>query len=204
MNAFEQGLLCHITEEQLVTIQSKKIGIAGAGGLGSNVAMILVRSGFTKIEIFDYDSIDASNLNRQQYFINEIGLDKVGCLTEHLFNINPDIHIQSIKAKWTRDNAHSFFSNCDFIIEAFDQADWKYQFINYYQPSGIPIISGNGMAGLFEKQPMFVRKLDNVYFVGDSTTDTALGHPPMAPRVTACAAKMAEIILDLTLEIKPS
>ena len=48
---------------------------------------------------------------------------------------------------------------------------------------------------------MRVKKLGNVYMVGDYTTDNAQGHPPMAPKVTACAAMMAEVVLDLNLNL---
>ena len=60
------------------------------------------------------------------------------------------------------------------------------------------------MAGLLEKEDMTIKKVGNVYIVGDHETDSADGHPPMAPRVTACAANMAEIVLDLTLKIHSS
>lgn len=77
MNIFEQGLLKYLKPEQLGLIQSKKVGIGGAGGLGSNCAMILVRSGFKNLEIIDHDIIYPSNLNRQQYYSAEVGLPKV-------------------------------------------------------------------------------------------------------------------------------
>ena len=77
MNKFLKGLKKYLTKDQLQTIQSHRIGIGGAGGLGSNCAMILVRTGFTHIEILDHDIIEASNLNRQQYYINEIDQPKV-------------------------------------------------------------------------------------------------------------------------------
>ena len=84
-------------------------------------------------------------------------------------------------------------------MEAFDQAEGKTRFVEYYQDKAEFIVSGNGIAGLAEKKPMTIKKIGNVYIIGDHATDTAEGHPPMAPRVTACAAMMAEIILDLTL-----
>ena len=199
MNAFEQGLLRYLKPEQLALIQSKKIGIGGAGGLGSNCAMMLVRSGFKNIEIIDQDVIDASNLNRQQYFISEIGLPKVAVTQKRLLDINPDAHILIHQAKWHEGNAEGFFKGFDYIVEAFDVTDWKYRFVQYYAPRFAVIVSGVGMAGLLDKKPMTVKKMGNVYICGDRSTDSAQGHPPMAPRVTQCAAMMAEIILDLTL-----
>ena len=202
MNIFEEGLLKYLKPPQLAIIQSKKIGIGGAGGLGSNCAMILVRSGFKSLEIIDQDLIDASNLNRQQYFSAEIGLPKVERLKQRLLDINPDAVILIHQAKWHEGTAENFFKGFDFIVEAFDVADWKHRFVQYYATRLPVIVSGVGMAGLSQNKPMTVKKIGNIYICGDRTTDSAQGHPPMAPRVTQCAAMMAEIILDLTLQNK--
>lgn len=201
MNEFEKGLLRYLKPDQLKLIQSKRIGIGGAGGLGSNTAMILVRSGFKHFEIIDQDVIDASNLNRQQYFLNEIGLDKVAVTQKRLLDINPDLDITVYKIKWTPENGPQYLRDCDFIVEAFDSAEWKHKFVDFYHDKTPYIVSGVGMAGLLEKKPMAVKKAGNIYFVGDLSTDSACGHPPMAPRVTACAAKMSEIVLDLTIGV---
>jgi sulfur carrier protein ThiS adenylyltransferase len=203
MNIFEQGLLKFLKPQELSMIQSKRVGIGGAGGLGSNCAMILVRSGFKHLEIIDQDLIDASNINRQQYYTAEIGSPKVEVLKKRLLDINPDAAIVIHQTKWHEGNAENFFKGFDYIVEAFDVSDWKYRFVQYYAPRFEVIVSGVGMAGLSEKKPMTVKKMGNVYICGDRITDSALGHPPMAPRVTQCAAMMAEIILDLTLGVLP-
>ena len=201
MNTLEQGLLRYLKPEQLTLIQSKKIGIGGAGGLGSNCAMMLVRTGFKHLEIIDQDVIDTSNLNRQQYFASEIGLNKVDVTKKRLLDINPDAEIIIHKTQWNEGNADQFFKGFDFIIEAFDVADWKHRFVQYYSPRFPVVVSGVGMAGLLEKKPMSVKKIGNIYICGDLSTDSHQGHPPMAPRVTQCAAMMAEVVLDKTLGI---
>src|SRR5471032_934392 len=116
MNILEQGLLKYLKEEQLALIQTKKIGIGGAGGLGSNCAMMLVRSGFKHFEIIDQDVIDASNLNRQQFFTNEIGLSKVEVTKKRLLDINPDAQIIIHQKQWNEDNAATFFKGFDYIV----------------------------------------------------------------------------------------
>ena len=201
VNEFEKGLLHYLSEEQLAKIQSMKIGIGGAGGLGSNVAMILTRCGFKHFEILDQDVVDASNLNRQQYYLEEIGDVKVQITKNRLLAINPDLEMAIYQTQWRSEDGDKYFKGCDFIVEAFDQMDRKFQFVDFYHDKAKYLVSGIGMAGLTEKKPMKVRKLGNVYFVGDGQTCSHKGHPPMAPRVTACSAMMAEIILDLTLEI---
>ena len=200
MNLFDQGLLRYLKLEQLEKIRSVKIGIGGAGGLGSNVAVILARSGFNHFEIIDQDSIDPSNLNRQQYFLDEIGKVKVEILKKRLLDINPDLLMKVHQVHWTPQTGDQYFFGCQFIVEAFDQAESKFRFVEFYQNKTKFLVSGNGMAGLLEKKPMQVKKLGNIYMVGDYTTDSAQGHPPMAPRVTACAAMMAEVVLDLSLK----
>lgn len=202
MNVLEQGLLRYLKPEQLSLIQSKKIGIGGAGGLGSNCAMMLVRTGFKYLEIIDQDVIDPSNLNRQQYFANEVGLSKVEVTKKRLLDINPDAAILIHQTQWDEEKGSQFFQGCDFIVEAFDVVDWKYRFVQYYAPRFPVVISGVGMAGLTQKQPMTIKRIGNVYICGDRCTDSHQGHPPMAPRVSACAAMMAEVLLDLTLGIK--
>ncbi|MFT5170171.1 MAG: sulfur carrier protein ThiS adenylyltransferase, partial [Candidatus Omnitrophota bacterium] len=169
MNTFEQGLLKYLTEDQLSLIQSKKVGIGGAGGLGSNVAMILVRSGFKNIEVLDLDVIDASNLNRQQFFTSEIGQEKSKTLAIRLKQINPDLNITAHTTTWTKDTADKFFNDCDYYVEAFDKADAKFNFVEYYQRNNKPIVSGSGMAGLKTKNPMTLKKIGNIYMIGDQT-----------------------------------
>ena len=200
MNLFDQGLLRYLNAEQLKKIRSFKIGIGGAGGLGSNVAVILTRSGFDHFEILDQDTIDPSNLNRQQYFLDEVGKAKVAVLKKRLLDINPEVRVGIHQAHWTPEAGNQYFSGCQLIVEAFDQAVWKFQFVEYYQDKTKFLVSGNGMAGLLEKKPMRVKRLGNIFMVGDFSTDSGQGHPPMAPRVTACAAMMAEIVLDLALQ----
>ena len=71
----------------LPKLRDSIIGIAGAGGLGSNVAISLSRAGIGKLIISDFDIIEPSNLNRQQYFIEQIGKPKVIALKENLMRI---------------------------------------------------------------------------------------------------------------------
>ena len=204
MNILEQGLLRYLTQDQLCKIQSAKIGIGGAGGLGSNAAIMLVRTGFQNIEIIDHDVIDPSNLNRQQYYADEVGQPKVIVLKKRLLDINPDADVIIHQLKWTPQEGEKYFQDCDYIVEAFDQAEWKHKFVDYYHDKAKFVVSGVGMAGLLQKLPMKIRKAGNIYFCGDGETDSAHGHPPMAPRVALCAALMAEIVLDLTLGILPA
>jgi sulfur carrier protein ThiS adenylyltransferase len=199
MNIFENALLRYLKPEQLAAIQETKIGIGGAGGLGSNIAVILSRTGFRHFEIIDKDVVDASNLNRQNYSLADIGKPKVECLKQTLLAINPDIQLTAHQKEWTKETASALFKDCDIMVEAFDKPAFKLDFVEYYRTRTSYVISGNGMAGLNVSTELSIRKIGNVFIVGDGTTDIADGHPPLAPRVIECAAKMAQIILHLCL-----
>lgn len=203
MNAFEQGLARYFTPDQLQIIRLKRIGIAGAGGLGSNLSMTLVRCGFRRLEILDKDTVEASNLNRQDFTLDNIGTPKVEALRRRILSVNPDAEIITRPQEWTTGNAGLFFADADIIVEAFDKADMKTAFVEYcatrLNPRR-PLVSGNGMAGLnVTTSATALRKVGNIYIVGDGATSIHDGHPPLAPRVLQCAARMAEVVLSLTL-----
>jgi len=230
-NIFESALTRYLTEAQLRLIQRERICIAGAGGLGSNVAAVLVRTGFKHLEVLDRDAVEASNLNRQDYTLADVGRPKVEALRERLLGINPSALIVTHQAEWTLASSGSFFVGPRIVVEAFDQAETKSAFVNWAAGCAEFVVSGNGMAGLtgastappprsarFGAAPAgltgastaaglagtgttatSVRQVGNVYIVGDGATSTETGQPPLAPRVLQCAARMAEIVLALTL-----
>ncbi|KYH29195.1 putative adenylyltransferase/sulfurtransferase MoeZ [Clostridium colicanis DSM 13634] len=111
MNNFEHGLVKYIDHERLEKLQKIKVGIAGAGGLGSNCAFNLVRSGFKKIKIVDFDVVEPSNLNRQFYFIDQIGMPKVEALKKNLERINPDLELEIFQLKINAENIIELFGD---------------------------------------------------------------------------------------------
>lgn len=199
-NIFEAALRKYLTEGQLNAIRCARIGIGGAGGLGSNVALILIRTGFKHLEILDKDVVEASNLNRQDYTLDDIGKPKVSCLKKRLLSINPDAHIVIHHQEWTTANTDQFLKDADIIVEAFDKAIVKSTFVEYYAPRFPYVVSGNGMSGIkLNTSSTTLRQVGNIFLVGDGATSIEDGHPSLAPRVIQCAAKMAEIVLALVL-----
>jgi len=196
MNKFEHGLLYYLSAEQLRKIQSLKIGIGGAGGLGSNAVLALVRCGFKTFEILDKDTVEPSNLNRQQYNIADIEEVKVKALKARLLKINPDLNIAVHQETWTLKNAEQFFVGYDVVVEAFDVIESKSAFVDFYHDRASLVVSGSGMAGTDMSIPMEVKQLGNVFIVGDNKSETSESSPPFAPRVFQCAAMMAGIVFD--------
>ncbi len=200
MNEFENGLLRYFSRQQLDVISSKKLGIAGCGGLGSNIAAAMARSGFVNFEIVDRDIIDASNLNRQNYFLDEVGSSKVVITEKRLKAINQDIQVLATQTILTYDNIREHYQNADIIFEAFDNVESKKLIIETFGNSGKLVILASGMAGFSNANEIRIKTIkDNVYMVGDRKTEVGLQNPPLAPRVIACAALMASVALERTL-----
>ncbi|MFA5839527.1 MAG: sulfur carrier protein ThiS adenylyltransferase ThiF [Candidatus Margulisiibacteriota bacterium] len=201
MHEFEKALLNYYSPEQLAAIFQKKIGIAGAGGLGSNIAVCLVRSGFVDFEIIDSDVIEMKNLNRQYYFLDEVGKPKVAVLTERLKQINPAVKVKSAKERITLANITNYFTDRDVVFEAFDNVESKTLLMEALANSGKLLVFGSGMAGISNQNELKINKLrENIFLVGDGITPVGKNNPPLAPRVVACAALMASVVLEDTLK----
>jgi len=129
MNSLIESLRNTLGEERLSSLAGAKIGIGGAGGLGSNAAMHLVRSGCKNLTIVDFDRIEPSNLNRQFYFADQVGRLKVEALAENLTRINPELKLTITTQRITKENVEILFADCDLWIEAFDRAEVKKVFV---------------------------------------------------------------------------
>jgi len=191
------------TFDQIKTImQQHTVGIAGAGGLGSNVAMALTRVGIGKLIIADFDVVSESNLNRQFYFHDQLNRKKVEALKENLLRVNPDVEIEIHDLKLNSDNLISIFSNVDIMVEAFDLVEMKEMIVETFQASNpnIPMVIGNGMAGWGKSNEMSVQRFGNLYICGDNVAEVKPDLPPMAPRVLICAAMQANTVMSIVLE----
>jgi sulfur carrier protein ThiS adenylyltransferase len=198
-NAFEENIQQQLGEEAFNKVSSVKVGIAGAGGLGSNCACNLVRAGFKNLRIVDFDRVDHSNLNRQFYFLDQVGMDKVKALEVNLRRINPDVNLESRVCKIERSNAGEIFSDCDIVVEAFDRAEYKSMIVEELLPLGKFIVSASGLAGYGSSDQIRVRRIkDNLVIVGDMKTDVSTDFP-VSPRVNVAAAKQADVALEYVL-----
>lgn len=101
-------------------LSDARVAVAGLGGLGSNVAVQLARTGVGHLHLIDYDCVDLSNLNRQHYFIRHLGKPKTDALREQLLEIHPYLDIRTDTVKVTQDNVAELFTEDEIICEAFD------------------------------------------------------------------------------------
>jgi sulfur carrier protein ThiS adenylyltransferase len=200
VNKFEEALTKYIGAHNLLKIQKIKIGIAGAGGLGSNCAFNLVRSGFKNFTIVDFDHIEYSNLNRQFYFLDQVGKVKVETLKENLLRINPDTNITVIKTKIGAGNIRSFFADCNVVVEAFDQVEYKKLIIETFICTNKLLVAASGLAGWGNSDKITVKQINpNFYLIGDEISEVSENCPPMSPKVNITAAKQADVILEWAL-----
>lgn len=183
-------------------IKNAHVAVAGLGGLGSNVAVMLARAGVGSLHLVDFDRVDGSNLNRQIYKMKHLGMKKTEALTEEIREINPYIRIAADTVKVTEENAGEIFAVDAIICEAFDAAENKAMLVSTLL-SRLPetvIVAGSGMAGFGSGNRIRTRKrMRRLYLCGDETSDIADGICLMAPRVTLCAAHQANMILRLIL-----
>ena len=179
-----------------------RIGIAGAGGLGSNCAIALARSGIGTLVICDFDIIEAANLNRQYYFAEQIGQLKITALKNNILKINPAVKVVTCEDELNRKNIPEIFQGCDVIVEALDSPEMKEMFIETVQlkMKGTPLIVGSGLAGWGKNESIKTRKIDDTLFLcGDESTGASDDVPVLAPRVAIVANMQANLVLELLL-----
>jgi sulfur carrier protein ThiS adenylyltransferase len=182
-------------------LRNKTVGIAGAGGLGSNCSVSLVRVGLGNLIIADFDVVSESNLNRQYFFRDQIGMKKVVALQDNLLRINSGLKLTLFDERLDPGNIVKLFSNCDVIVEAFDAADQKEMLIETvltHFPEK-PLIIGLGMAGWGMNDTINVRQIDNMYICGDEVSEIGPELPPIAPRVGIVANMQANVVLEILL-----
>jgi len=187
-------------------IRSARVGIAGVGGLGSNIAIALARLGIGALVLTDFDVVEPSNLNRQQYFSDQIGLPKVKAMAETLKRINPHLSIELHHARITPENIGTLFNAVEVMVEAFDAADQKAMLVETFRARfpGIPLVAASGMAGYAPSNSITTRRAGhNFYLVGDEVTAARPGEGLMAPRVGIAAHHQANAVLRLLLGEEP-
>jgi len=171
-----------------------KIGIAGAGGIGSNVAFQLVRGGLNHLKIVDFDHIEASNLNRQFYFADQVGKPKSATLEKNLTRIDPKARIESVQLKLDAANMADTFADADVVVEGFDGAVEKKILMECYAGTEKLVVSACGVAGL-EIDGIVTRQVGNVHIVGDFKTEAGTDNL-YAPKVILVASIMSQIVFN--------
>lgn len=203
MDKLESLMIARHTPRVHEKLKRGKVAILGLGGLGSNIAISLARIGVGNLILVDYDVVEPSNLNRQQYFINDIGRYKTEAMKEHLGKINPFIDIEINNSYITKENMH-FFDKVDIIIEAFDNPNCKAEISNFVllHMKDKYLIASSGMAGYYDSNIIVTKKIrDKFYICGDFVHEAKEGEGLMAPRVAICANHMANLATKILIDL---
>lgn len=196
---WDEVLQSHLSAEQRKRLASARIGLAGAGGLGSNCAVLLARSGIRRFVIADPDVVSLSNLNRQHFFPRHVGLPKTEALGDVLRGLHPSLELVLEQRTLDGTAACAFFAGCDVVVEAVDDAAVKKALVEALLGAGHRVVSASGMAG-WGGPPMTGRRIGSrLVVVGDMVSEIGPACPPMAPRVVMAAALEADAVLELLL-----
>lgn len=198
----EALLMARHTPGVHAAVKRAVVGIAGLGGLGSTVAIALVRTGVGKLILADFDLLEPSNLNRQQYTIDQIGAFKSDALQENLKRINPYVAVEAHRVRLDDRNVPQIFGAVDVMVEAFDAVEAKSMLVRSFRKArpDIPLVTASGLAGYGPANRIRTRKvLPNLYLVGDEESEARPGMGLMAPRVGVAASHQANAVLRLLL-----
>lgn len=184
-------------------LTAASVAVCGLGGLGSNIAIALARAGVGRLHIIDFDRVDISNLNRQQYYPEQLGLYKAEALYDTLSRIAPYCGICRESVKLTEENIPELLADADIICEAFDAADQKAMLVNTVLEK-MPekyLVSGSGMAGIAPSNTISTRRVTKrFYLCGDGVSDVADGMGLVASRVLVCAGHQAHAVIRIIAE----
>ncbi|MBR6548407.1 MAG: thiamine biosynthesis protein ThiF [Clostridia bacterium] len=179
------------------------VAVCGLGGLGSHIAISLARAGIGKLILIDFDRVDITNLHRQQYKVNQIGMDKTDALSENLREIAPYIDIERHTVRMTEDNAVELLKDADIICEAFDDAESKAMLTNLVLET-MPktfLVAASGMAGFGSANSIRTRKITSKFYLcGDEQSDVKTEGSLVSSRVMLCAAHQAHTVLRILTE----
>ncbi|MBR3999852.1 MAG: thiamine biosynthesis protein ThiF [Clostridia bacterium] len=186
--------------EQHGRFSSAAIAICGLGGLGSCIATTLARAGIGKLILIDFDLVDITNLHRQQYKAQQIGVCKTEALAENLREIAPYTEIETHTVRITEDNASELLRGADIICEAFDDAETK-AMLTETVLTRMPdkyLVAASGMAGLGSANSIQTRRITSrFYLCGDEISDVSDGIGLVSSRVMLCAAHQAHTVLRI-------
>ncbi len=181
-------------------ISAARVAVCGLGGLGSNIAIALARAGVGHLHLIDFDRVDLTNLNRQQYAVGQLGQYKTDALRETLSLVSPYCDVTCDTIQVTEENLPDLLKTEDYICEAFDRAEAKAMLVSgvlEHFPEKY-LVAGSGLAGLGSANTIQTRRVSQrFYLCGDGTSDSSVGLGLVASRVLVCAAHEANMILRL-------
>ena len=187
-------------EELQKKFSGARAAVCGLGGLGSNIALALARAGLGTLHLIDFDRVDLSNLNRQQYSFSQLGLYKTEALRENILSAAPYCRVIIDTVRINENNFSNLLSMDGIICEALDRAEEKAMLVNNILEA-FPdkyIVAASGMAGLGSSNSIRTRRIsDRFYLCGDQSSDSEKGLGLFSARAMLCAAHQANMVLRI-------
>ena len=179
------------------------IGVAGLGGLGSSVSIALARMGIGTLITADHDVVEPSNLNRQQYFIDQIGLAKTDAMKKILAMVNPYVEVVTHNVILTKQNIPNIFKTARIVVECFDNAEEKtmlLEIVTEFLPD-VYVIGASGLAGYSDSNSIQTRRIgEKIFMIGDMERAAGPGQGLMSPRVGIAAHHQANLVVSLLID----
>ena len=199
----QQALIERVGETLQSQLSVATVAVCGLGGLGSNIAISLARAGVGRLILMDFDRVDITNLNRQQYKVSQLGMEKSQALAENIREINPYICLSCHTERITAENLPTLAGEAQVVCEAFDRAEEK-SMLTEAVLTRLPkatLVAASGMAGLGDPNEIRTRRISSrFYLCGDGSSDVDTLGSLFAPRVMLCAAHQATTVLRILTE----
>jgi len=182
-------------------LQNSSVGIAGIGGLGSNIAVSLARAGIGRLVLVDFDIVEKCNLNRQYFFLDQVGKTKTEAIKENFEKINPNVKLELHNQELKKGSMEKLFKDVDVVVEALDNAEIKTAFIEEIltKLSDKPVVAASGVAGFGHSDRINTIRSGNLYMCYDESASSSDDDVLMAPRVCLMANWQANIVLEILL-----
>ncbi|MCD6516813.1 MAG: sulfur carrier protein ThiS adenylyltransferase ThiF [Candidatus Aminicenantes bacterium] len=189
------------SEKIRLKLKESSVGIAGAGGLGSNVAIALARSGIGKLVLVDFDKVEENNLSRQYFFRDQIGKLKIHALKENIKRINPDVKVEILDIKLSKKNMQKPFEDVDVVVEALDSAEIKTCFVEEILEKlpNTPLVAATGVAGYGNSDRIKTIHSGNLNLCADEEARSSEDDVLLAPKVCLMANWQANLVLEILL-----
>lgn len=197
-----KGSIAVEAEDIRSRLHRSTVGIIGLGGLGSNVAWMLVRSGVRRFVLADPAAVESRDLDRQYYFADQVGIHKTEALSENLRRIDPSLELMLVQQTVDQSDVAAMFREVDVLVEAVDTGEARAQLISAAARDlpHIPVVAASGLAGSDSANLIISQRVsENLWVTGDLEADVSLGLPLLSSRVTVAAAHQAHLVVRILL-----
>lgn len=149
-------------------LQSARVGVIGAGGIGNAVIPALAGAGIGQLTIIDDDLVELANLHRQPLFKeNDAGQPKAELAADFVRNLNQFVEVEAIRQRIETANAPELLAGHDLVIDGSDNFATRLAVSDACVKLGTPLLSAaavqfQGQVGLFRSKPCYR------CFVGDA------------------------------------